>query len=296
VLVLSRASGRQVRAADGRVVGRLHDLTARLGAEHPVVYRLAVGTRRRLTHLVPWSAVAAFEPAGVRLRDIGPMDPFVIGPGDLLLEKDELLLGRDVLDTQIVDVVGHRLARVSDVLMTRLDDGRLEVAAVEIGSRAVLRRLGLGPIGDRLPVRAVDWDDLHLTSARGHNVHLATTTGAVHQLDAQGLAELLTQLDLTSATEVVRMVGPRRAADAVARSHPRVGESIVLALEPVDASKMIDELPAESHDQYRDVVSSRSPVTRRRFRRLRGWRRNRPPASGTTRNPPFPRGAHGRDG
>jgi len=39
VLVLSRATGQKVRAADGRVVGNLRDLTARLGVEHPTVYR-----------------------------------------------------------------------------------------------------------------------------------------------------------------------------------------------------------------------------------------------------------------
>jgi hypothetical protein len=290
---MSRTSGRKVRAADGGVIGRLHDLTARLGTEHPVVYRLAVGSRRRVTHLVPWSAVAAFDPSGVQLHHVGPLDPFVIGPGELPLEQDELLLIRDVLDTQIIDVVGHHLVRVSDVLMIRLDDGRLEVAAVEVGSRAVWRRLGLRRIGERLPVRAVDWCDLHLTSARGHDVHLATTTAAVHRLDAHGLAELLGRLDLISATEVVTTVGPRRAADAVARAHPAVGESIVLALDPAGAARVIDELPPGAHDQYRKVVSSRSPVTGRRFRRLRGWRRNRPPASSTARSQPSPGCDHG---
>ena len=143
MLVLSRETGQGVRAADGSVVGHLRDLTARLGAEHPVVARLAVGSRRRITHLVPWSAVASFERSEVQLRDIEPWEGFVIGYGEDPLEEDELLLVRDVLDTQIVDVAGHRLSRVSDVLMTRLPDGRLEVAAVEVGSGAVVRRLGL---------------------------------------------------------------------------------------------------------------------------------------------------------
>jgi hypothetical protein len=58
VLVLSRETGQDARAADGRVIGKLRDLTARLGVEHPVVYRLAVGSRRRPMYLVPWMAVA----------------------------------------------------------------------------------------------------------------------------------------------------------------------------------------------------------------------------------------------
>jgi hypothetical protein len=113
VLVLSRATGQNVWAADGRVIGKLRDLTARLGVEHPVVYRLVIGSRRGLTYLVPWTAVATFEPSEVRLRDVGPLDPFLIGRGEIPLEPDELLLVRDVLDTQIIDVVGHRLSRGS---------------------------------------------------------------------------------------------------------------------------------------------------------------------------------------
>jgi len=82
VLVLSRATGQNVRAADGRVIGKLRDLTARLGVEHPVVYRLVIGSRRGLTYLVPWTAVATFEPSEVQLRDVGPLDPFLIGRGE----------------------------------------------------------------------------------------------------------------------------------------------------------------------------------------------------------------------
>jgi two-component system, OmpR family, sensor histidine kinase MprB len=82
VLVLSRATGQNVRAADGRVIGKLRDLTARLGVEHPVVYRLVIGSRRGLTCLVPWTAVPTFEPSEVQLRDVGPLDPFLIGRGE----------------------------------------------------------------------------------------------------------------------------------------------------------------------------------------------------------------------
>lgn len=295
MLVLSRETSQRVRAADGRVVGRLRDLTARLGSEYPVVYRLAVGSRRRLTHLLPWSTVATFARSEVQLRHVGALDRFVVGRGEIALEHDELLLVRDVLDTQIIDVVGHRLCRVSDVLMTRLSDGRLEVAAAEVGIAAMCRRLGLRGLSERLPVRAVDWRDLHLTSARGHEVHLATTTSAMHRLDAQGLAELLTRLDLASATQLVKAVGGQRAAGAVARTHPVVGERIMLALPRADAEGVIDELPAPAQEHYRNRVNSRSPLTRRRFRRLRGWRRHRPDAGGARLDRPGPEGDRGLD-
>ncbi|HZC27243.1 MAG TPA: hypothetical protein VE287_09465 [Actinopolymorphaceae bacterium] len=276
MLVLTRETGQSVRDADGVNLGRLRDLTSRIGAEHPTVDRLAVGSRHRLTHLLPWTAVAAFERSGVRLRpDVDTAD-FLITDSAVPLEPDELLLVRDVLDTQIVDTAGHRLSRVSDVLLTRGPDGRLELVAVDVGFGAVLRRLGLGWWGDRLPEEAVDWRDLHLTSSRGHQVQLDTTCAAVHRLDARSLAELLTRLDLGSATDVMQTVGPERAAGAVAQTHPDVGSRLMLQLPPDDADEVLDQLPAESSERYRHVLSSRTPLTRRRFSRLRGWRLHRP--------------------
>lgn len=280
MLVLTREVGQSVRAADGIVVGRLRDLTARLGVEHPPVHRLAIGSRRHLSHLLPWSAVATFERSGVQLRDLGPIESFAVDSQRIPLEDNELLLGRDVLDTQIVDVAGHRLARVSDVLLTRLSDGRLEVAAVDVGIGAVYRRLGLRWVSEHFPEQAIDWHDLHLTSDRGHDVQLATTVAAVHRLDAHDLAELLTRLDLDSATEVIKTVGPERSAGAVSRTHPEVGSRLMLALQPDEAARVIDELPSESVHRYRHLLSSRSPLTRRRFSRLRGWRLHRPPSAG----------------
>lgn len=244
------------------------------------MHRLVIGSRWHLTHLVPWDAVAAFERSRVQLRDVGPPASFAVGRHGVPLEDDELLLGRDVLDTQVVDVVGHRLARVSDVLLARLPDGRVEVAAVDVGFGAVVRRLGLRWLGERFPVRTVDWRDLHLTSERGHNLHLATTVAAVHRVDAHGLAELLTRLGLDSAIGVIRTVGPERAAGAVTRVHPKVGSRLMRALEPDDAARVLDELPPESDERYRHVLGSHPLLSRRRFLRFRGWRLHRPRTAG----------------
>jgi hypothetical protein len=276
VLVLTRELGQSVHAADGCEVGLLRDLTARLGAGHPTVHRLAVGSRRHVRHLVPWSAVAAFERSGVQLRDLATLDAFAVDGRTIPLLPDELLLVRDVLDTQVVDVVGHRLARVSDVLLTRLPDGRLELAAVDVGIGAICRRLGLRRMSEKLPERAIDWRDLHLTSDRGHLVQLASTGAAVHRLDARGLAELLTRLDLDSATDVIKAVGPARAAEAVTQAHPTVGGRIMLALEPGHAARVIDGMPHDSASAFRQVLGSRSPTTHRRYSRMRGWRQYRP--------------------
>ena len=79
---------------------------------------------------------------------------------DAYWDRGELALGgltaatgltslRDaVLDRQVVDAAGRRVVRVGDVALHRID-GRLEVVALEVGVRPVLRRLGLRRLARR---------------------------------------------------------------------------------------------------------------------------------------------------
>ncbi len=125
-------------------MGRVADLTVRLDAPagpHLVERILVRGDGGRQL-LIPWSAVGSFRNHSVVLIVDGTTRFDTASIADVLA-ADELLLVRDVLDTQIVDVVGQRLARVADVVLARTADGRLELVGAEVGFGGVLRRLGL---------------------------------------------------------------------------------------------------------------------------------------------------------
>lgn len=266
MMLLSELVGRPLLAADDAVAGRVEDLTVRLGAPHPVVHRVLVRASRSRAYLLPWAALAEPTTSLARLADGTGLAGFEVGAGDLPLESDELLLARDVMDTQVIDLEGQRLSRVADVILVRGAGDRPEVAAVDVGTGALLRRMGLRRLGGRLPRVAVDWQDLHLTSSRGHVVQLSTATAGFHRLDGPGLAELLSRLSTDRATDVMRTVGPERAARAVRHSHPVVGRRLMHALE-----------------------GERAEPLRRRFLRTAGWRAHRPPAR-SRRQPPQPGG------
>ena len=144
-------TGQDVLGPDGRVAGRLADLTVQLGAHAgpQLVERLLVQRRRAPDLLVPWAVIESFENTCVLIQ--GPDDPtsFAIPSTTEALSDDEILLVRDVIDSQIVDVVGQRLARVADVVLTRTANDRLELVGVEVGFGGVLRRLGLHRLAAR---------------------------------------------------------------------------------------------------------------------------------------------------
>jgi sporulation protein YlmC with PRC-barrel domain len=267
VLLLSLVTGRDVCAADGQVVGRLADLTVSLGRQsgRHRVERLLVTRRHGVPLLVPWQLVISFEQNRILIAADHRYT-------DVQLAEHEILLARDVLDTQVVDVVGQRMARVADVVLTRTDDGHIELVGVEVGFGAVLRRLRLEPLTARTRRDVIDWADVHLTSERGHAVQLACPRSAVHRLDARGLAALVSRVDTGSAAEILATRSPTAAADAVRAAHPMVGERVLRALPGGDAARIVAAMPEEYADRWRERLGH-SPG--RHLVRSRVWPRRR---------------------
>ena len=130
VLSLSRETGQDVLRADGRALGRLADLTVRLGATDGAASASIDSSCGAVGPLTSWCRGrrygASSTPASCCAATRIPRH-FAISSTHDALRDDELLLLRDVLDTQVVDVVGQRLARVADVVLTRTADDRLEL-------------------------------------------------------------------------------------------------------------------------------------------------------------------------
>lgn len=277
MLRFSEEIGQPVQLADGSRLGVLRDLTVNLDDADPFGRRLVVRTRRRVTALVEWDAVTSFEHTLVQLGTTAPITRIDADiQGDLPLEHGELLLGRDVLDTQVVDVAGSRLARVGDILLTRADDERLLVGAVDVGFGAVCGRLGLGAIARRFRSEDIAWSDLHLTSARGHQVQLRTPKAVVHRLDDRELAVLLSRVSVSAGADVLAAVAPTRAGAALAGSHPDLARKLMGALEQPQLDPAIDALPAAQAHRLRRL---RAEPSRRRLQRHRRPRDRTPPTS-----------------
>jgi sporulation protein YlmC with PRC-barrel domain len=275
---LSRQLGRPVRSSDGVKVGRVADVMILYDIAHPTAHRLGVGRGRRIRYLLPWSLVRTFDH-----EQVGPavdrmaLSAYASAP-DPALDDQELLLARDVLDTQVVDLAGRRLSRVSDVIMVAESDGRLEVAAVDVGAGSLLRRMGLRRLGDRLDPVVVDWAELHLTSPRGHVVQLATAATALHRLNASDLAHLLARLSADKAVDVVRTSHPAHAAAALHASHPELRHRLLHLLRPHELQRLIDAAPPALARLLAELHANPAPA--RRLLRTSGWRIRRPPRAG----------------
>lgn len=264
MLLLSVVTGRDVCGPDGKVVGRLADLTVSLGQPSGphLLERLLVNRRRDVPLLVPWERVTRFERNRITVA-AGDQS------ADVALSEHEILLKRDVLDTQVVDVVGQRLARVADVVLARTDAARIELVGVEVGFGAVLRRLGMERLAAGARRDVIDWADVHLTSERGQAVQLACPRSAVHHLDARGLAALVSRVDTESAAEILATKDPTAAADAVRAAQPLVGERVLRALPDAVAAAIVAAMPGAHAERWRRRLEHAPALLGRRFLRSR---------------------------
>lgn len=227
----------------------------------------ALVTRRRGGPLTaPWSAVLGWKGRDLIL-DVGTS--ITARPEDVA----EIWLRRDVLDTQVVDVVGRRIARVSDVLLLS-GSTTLEAIGVDVGFAGVLRRLGLARLTAHAPHDTVAWADLHPTSDRGHAIALSTPRAAVHRLDTDALADLIGRLDVSAAAEVVS-ANPAAVAASAVRVNPDTGERVLRALPVRDVERIVTAMPPVHAAQWRARLQRTPRLLGRHLLRSQVWPRRR---------------------
>ena len=239
--------------------GRLAELFADPAHEHPSVTAVAVRRRGGAAEAYGWRDLEEVGSPGWVVR--AGAEPATPAPGLLRLADQ-------VMDLQIVDLVGKRVSRVGDVLLAR--EGRdLSVSAVEVGAAPVLRRLGLSALARRLPEPVLAWRDLHPASGRAHALMLDSPAARVHELSADEVAELLGNLPPTRGAELVSALEPRHAADALARAQEDHAARVAAALPDPDRERVARHL---GHAE-RARLARAAPRAPRRFRHVLRSRR-----------------------
>ena len=137
----------------------------------------------------------------------------------------EVLLARDVLDHQLVDVDGVQVTRAADLYLAPLAD-RIVLVGVDVSLPTLLRRLGPRRRQVRpTPERVLDWQAMapfaeHATDGPAQ-VQLRASRGALHRLRPADLADLLEDLGRAERQQLLHMLEPAAAADGAAECAAR---------------------------------------------------------------------------
>jgi len=245
MLYLSQVLGRPIRDLEGERVATIKDVIVRLGADdHPPVTGLVARYRRRDFFLSRWR-VSELNQQGVRLNsDILDLRPF-------LRREGEVLLARDVLDKQLIDVDGKRVVRVNDVqIIETSSDWR--VTGADVSLQGLWRRLApKGFVGAGRTVEVLDWADVGYLATDAATVQLKSSSDKLSRLHPVEIARLAEALSYHHGSEVVESLDDETAAETL-EEMPAEHQARILS--DMDEERAADILEWMSPDEAADVL------------------------------------------
>ncbi len=236
MLFLAQLLDHPVQGKTGEAIGKLDDLIVCIeGETYPVVTGMVVRDRRRRV-FVPASHLASLSGVLRLNSSIVDMTPF-------RRRNDEVMLAKDVLDHQIIDITGRRIVRVNDVQLALIGTG-YHVVGVDVSPQALLRRLGPERFADRVMGRQIiEWSEVqYLASAAP--VQLKVSYDRLSELNPVDLARIVDSLSFRESAEIVAALDDETAAET---------------LEEVSDARVADLLEGMTQERAADILEEMEP-------------------------------------
>jgi CBS domain-containing protein len=252
MLYLSQILGRPIFDGRNDKIATIADVIVRYGQEeYPPVIGLVARYRRR-NFFMPRRDISELGEHGAKMRStILDLSPFTRREG-------EVLLGKDVLDNQLIDVDGKRVVRVNDVQMIDTTAGMWRVTGADISLQGFLRRLmPKGFYGSGRPVEVLDWADVGYlaTDTATVTVKLKSSKDKLSRLHPVEIAQLAETFAPIHRTEIVESLDNEAAADMLEEMPTDVQARI---LEEMDEERAADILEEMAPDEAADVLGELS--------------------------------------
>ena len=278
---LTALLGTPVTDGRGHLRGRLKDVAVATGAEAGSVAGLVVKTRDGLS-VAPSQAVMETPAGTLELRAEATLVP-------LKDENNYLLLQRDLVDRQIIDIHGRKVVRVNDVDLEWFGQGgtqQLRVAEVEVGLRGAFRRVFKGvlprarleAVSRKFGARAIPWqfvDVIEPDPAR--RVKLSIEHERLGDIHPSELADILEDLAPAERDAVFTSLNEEVAAETLEEVDPKLQKAlletldderiadIVEEMDPGAAADLLGELPEEQSDK---ILEEMEPEERQEVEEL----------------------------
>lgn len=244
MVYLSQVLGRPILDLEGERVATLKDVIVRLGEDdHPPVSGFVARYRRRNFFLSRWR-ISDFGEHGVRLNsDILDLRPFMRRDG-------EVLLARDVLDKQLIDVDGKRVVRVNDVQIIQAAN-EWRVIGADVSLAGLWRRLSPAFLRRGRPVEVIDWADVGYLATDAATVQLKSSRGKLARLHPVEIARLAESLSYQQGAEIVESLDDETAAETL---EEMAAERQAQIIGDMDEERAADILEHMSPDEAADVL------------------------------------------
>jgi magnesium transporter len=257
---LSEILNRRVIDSEGRIIGKVVDLRAKLGELFPGVVSVRVRQKKARRLLAfPWQTVQSINGNVIRLKQ-GAEGKCT----DLEIKGGEILLKGEILDKQVVDTYGAKIERANDLHLL-LTEGRLSLVHVDYGIRGIFRRLGWTKYVDALtnwffayqiPNKLLSWKYIQPLSHDPHKktLKLNLTHRKLSEIHPSDLADILEELNKHERSYVFHALDVEAQADALEEVDSETKVSLIENLSDEVASDVIEEMePDEAVDLLLDL-------------------------------------------
>jgi magnesium transporter len=265
---LSELLGSTVYDASGAVSGRVREVALAPQEDRSRVASLIVKTPAG-NRILPLTAVSAvdFSAGKSGIRASTPVADWAAANG----AEGLLLLSRDLLDQQVIDVHGRKVVRVNDVDFhhdSAQNRSVLRVVGVDVGARGALRRLlkGMVPAAAlrallvRVPPREIPWDFVDLIETDpARRVRLKISHERLARLHPADIADIVEDLAPDEREAVFETLDEGVAAGALEELEPKVQKAVLESLDSDRAADIVEEMePDAAADLLGDLSDERT--------------------------------------
>ena len=259
-IYVSSVIGRSVINSKGEQLGVLRDLVMIPGDVFPEVSHIIFKSSKGLQSL-PWSEVALFT--HVVISSVG-IHPPGLRPHEHT--EDEILVKRDILDKQIVDVDGAKVVRVNDIKLGNLDR-KLCIFSVDIGFRGLLRRLGYERFGDvaarifkkNIPHSEISWQYVQPLEIHSSKLALNIARSQMNEIHPADLADILENIPIRNLRTVLDSMGTELTGETLYELEPEMRNMVISQMDDEQVSDILEEMePDEAADVLSDLPEEKA--------------------------------------
>ncbi len=243
---LSRILNSTVSDSSEAVIGKLEDFLVKpkAGEYCPIEYLIIKKRHSKKRVIIPYEAVENFSKEEVSLRVLFSKINFLESapPG-------YVRLNRDVMDQQIVDLSGARVVRVNDLRIGDFE-GKMNILAIDISNRGLLRRLGLTwlDVFNLLKVNLIDWRKVQLVKGE---LKLDSASKDLTKLHPADIANIVEDLSLNQGSNLVLSLDKNTAAQVFEEIDPEMQKLLISHLSPEHAARISERM---SVDELVDLI------------------------------------------
>ncbi|MDR1413224.1 MAG: CBS domain-containing protein [Actinomycetes bacterium] len=263
MIYLSQLLDAPIIDASGTHLGKVEDVAISTAEVFPLIVSVSFRGANQTPSIFSWRRFVAAVSAedGLRLNVAGDDLEYSY------LKEDELLLARDLLAQQIVDVPGKKVVRVADLKLSEIG-ATLRLLGALVTEGGELKQHAARLFGRPIPEQLIAWNYIDLPGRDLSQLKLSVSHKRLHELHPADVADIIEQLDPAARAAVFAHLDKTQAAETISEMEDEYQANVIEDLPEDHASDLLAEMDP---DDAADIIADLDATRAERLLRLMGY-------------------------